>query len=211
MISKPWPVLLPGDVVLTRNTKPVGSGILLFTRDIVHGEPKSEVTHGGIISTGGVSTAGVTEARVLKRVTENLFYETYEFQNVCVARATNLDDFARNVLRDEALSLHGDKYTERVLFYHMVPGLVRLLSSRFGDRWRICTWVVGRCYMKLDMDFGVSYKRANPDDIYDFIVANLGTKYRWVIPPTWGNFHWPEGSIIPMVDKLPSSAFTGTE
>ena len=185
MIERPWHVLIEGDVVLSRSSGgPIGPGIRFFTRNIIRGEPKSEVNHAGIITKSGLIDARITEALVRPGVVESHFYEKYFDRDVCVARPLNVTEDDRHVIAAAALSLLGHEYTERTLIWQAL-GLAKFLAPRFGDDWRICSWVPGYAFEQVEMNFGVDYRRADPDDIYDFIVANLGTKYVWVIPPTW--------------------------
>ena len=56
------------------------------------------------------------------------------------------------------------------------------------DDYPICSWLVAHAYLAADMTFGVPAGAANPDDIWDYVVANTDefTQVRDLIPLTPG-------------------------
>lgn len=199
-IQYPYASLLDGDLVMSRSGSIWGAGTRAFTRNRFRGEEKSQVDHAGIITQMGISGALVTEALVRPGVIEHSFYEKYIEKEVCVARALNISDPMRIRIAKRARSQIGKEYTERALWWQAL-GLAKVLAPMFGDHWRICSWLVGYAYEAGELNFGVDYRRADPDDIWDFVVKNLGTIYVWVIPPTW----MPPNSWEPGSCLLPSS------
>ena len=173
-----------------------GKGIRAFTRNPFRREPKSEVNHAGIVSATGIESALIVEALVRPGVVEHSFYEKYAGKDVCVARALNISDDDRLLLAGYAKEFIGREYTESALVWQAL-GMAKLLAPLLGDKWIFCSWVAAAVYEKIGLNFGIDHRRADPDDLYDFVVANLGTIYFWIIPPTWmDRSHWEPGTIL---------------
>lgn len=201
LIPRPWPTLRRGDIVLSRGRNAVSGLIRLFTTDVIHGEPLSEVSHAGVISRDGTIDAVITEARAVRGVLGNRFYEEYHDQYVCVIRDMTLNEYDRSVIAAEAKLMHGMDYTERTLFYQLL-GLDKILYRFYGDRWIICSWVAGYLFNKVGRTLGGDYRKIVPDDILDHCLPGMGDRYKFVIAPTWLPNNWPDGYVLECDDII---------
>jgi hypothetical protein len=169
------PLLLPGDVVLTRSGGFVGWAIRLFTRRI--GESRTKASHTGVIVESGTLQAAII-VEALSTVKRHPLWDRYARGNheVAVFRPLNLADAEIAKVVAKAETYVGRSYGYVKIFAHWLDWLLqgayvfRRLTNQ--DRYPICSWVVAHAFAAAGKDFGVAAGCATPDDIWDFVTGN---------------------------------------
>ena len=178
-------LLKPGDVFLTRGNAFISKAIRFFTCGI--GEKRTRVNHVGlVVEEGDVKTAIVVEA--LSRVKRHKLWSKYgppKKDAVAIHRPANLTQDEVKTIVDVAERQVGKKYGYLKIVSHFADWLLlgayvfrRLVPDK---KYPICSWLVAHSFSKADKHFGVEPGAATPDDIWDFIYANLD-KYKEIHP-----------------------------
>jgi len=168
--------LRPADLFLTQGPSLVSRLIRLFTRQI--GESRTQVNHVGVVVQGGpLREAIVVEA--LSTVRRHRLWRRYgppKKDRVAIYRPLDLsaDQIAQVVAGAEGYV--GRKYGWFMLVAHLLDWTLQgaYVFRRLAgvDRYPICSWVVAHAFLKAGKDFGVAPGAADPDDIWDYVVAH---------------------------------------
>lgn len=177
--------ILPCDILLTRSKSKLGSMIRFFTRRWPF-ESKTVASHCGIFTVeGDLKTATLVEAQ--SHCNRHSFSEAYGSDtttDLCIFRPLNLTDEEKALIVAKAESYVGKDYGYFKLLLHLGDWLLGgvYLFRRLGrmDRYPICSYVVSHAYGAAKKTFGVANDAASPDDIWDFILKNIGEKYEFV-------------------------------
>lgn len=170
--------LRAGDIVLTRSDSPGGSIIRWFTQS--KGETATKVNHVGIMVDG----FNIVEA--LAHVLHRPIDVGYTGKPIAIYRPLNLTDAEREAITVKAMSYVGRTYGYVKIVAHAIDrffgGVYVARRLACVDRYPICSWLVAQAYKVAGKDFGVAAGQADPDDIWDFVVARQD-KYVRVFPP----------------------------
>ena len=168
--------LEPADILLARRRSFLSRAIRFFTRSF--GEPRSEVSHVGIVVEGGsleqaviVEAAGrVKKRRLIKR------YGRRSKTEVAFYRPLNLSPEERAVVVRAAEKYVGEDYSYFKIVLHLLDWFLQgaYVFRRLGgfDNYPICSWLVAQSYAEVGKTFGVPPGAASPDDICDFVTTN---------------------------------------
>lgn len=157
-----------GDLMLSRNDKPLSKLVRFFTR--MPWEPPSRVSHAGVVVVDGV-VSWVIEA--LGRVEKTPLLIDRDSQVAVFRHRTMTRDQALTVWARAAMSL-GQKYGYATI---LTSALDWLLGGEFVFR-RLtrgsinCSMLAARCYEKVGISFGVSSGQATPDDLWDYVKSH---------------------------------------
>lgn len=168
------------DIVLTKSAGLLGVGIRFFENHPE--EAASKVNHVGIM----VDEINIIEA-LSKTVERPLAtgYSPPSKTKIAIYRPLNLTENERNTIITKARSYVGKTYGYTKILAHILDWFLggkyvfRRLTNM--DKYPICSWVVAQAYAKAGKFFGVAPGSANPDDIWDFVVANPD-KYTCIWP-----------------------------
>jgi hypothetical protein len=175
--------LEPADILLARRRSFISRAIRFFTRSL--GEPRSEVSHAGIVVEGGpIEQALIVEAagRVKKRPILSRYGKRSK-KEVAFYRPLNLSPEERAVVVRAAEEYLGKDYSYFKILLHLLDWLLQgaYFFRRLGgiNDYPICSWLVAQSYAKVGKTFGVAPGAASPDDIWDFVTTHP-TKYAMV-------------------------------
>jgi hypothetical protein len=191
------PVLLPGDILLTRSRGLVGSLIRSATRD--RGEARSVVNHAALVVTGATMPRAIIVEALGSGITRHAVEASYGTgrAEIAVARPRNLTgpEIARIVAAAEARV--GDRYGYGMILRHWGDwALGRLTFRRRTPVWLrrgadakrlVCSGLIGSslavvdAYAQVAKTFGMPAAAATPDDLWDFVMTEPG-KYEVVRP-----------------------------
>jgi hypothetical protein len=166
----------PADILLARRRSFISQGIRFFTQSF--GEPRSEVSHAGIVVEGGtIEQAKIVEAagRVKKR---HLLprYGKRSHTEVAFYRPLNLSQEQRTAIVAAAEGYVGRSYSYFKILLHLLDWILQgaYFFRRLGGiaDYPICSWVVAKPYAKAGKTFGVAPGAASPDDIWDFVTRH---------------------------------------
>ena len=179
--------LMPGDIFLSQGYDIFPFLIRLASRQI--GEDKTIFNHTGIITKpGNLRTAMLTEA--LWRVKEHSIWDTYygKETKIAIYRHKNLEMIERLVIAREARSYIGNFYGVAKILTHAIDktcfndmNVTRRLTVY--DKLPICSWITGKAYEKIHINFGKNAAFVDPDDIGDDVTSNTNN-YQCIIPLT---------------------------
>lgn len=165
--------LEPGDLVLTRGTGIISRLIRWFSQS--WGESKTMVNHVGVISQGGpIWYAVVAEARWSYLV--HRLFPAYADTNQAVAiyRARNVKPTTRSRIATRAASFEGTRYGWTKIVLHaadkLLNGAYFFRRLAFLPNRPICSYAAACAYADYGFSFGVKPYRAQPDDIWDYVV-----------------------------------------
>jgi len=168
--------LEPADILLARRRSFISRGIRFFTQSI--GEPRSEVSHAGIVVKGGtIEQAEIVEAagRAKKR---HLLprYGKRSKAEVAFYRPLNLSPEQQRAIVLAAEAYVGREYSYFKILLHLLDWVLQgaYFFRRLGgiDDYPICSWVVAKAYAKAGKTFGVAPGAASPDDLWDFVTRH---------------------------------------
>ncbi|MEK9735742.1 MAG: hypothetical protein VW239_00300 [Candidatus Nanopelagicales bacterium] len=108
----------------------------------------------------------VDRAHVVEAIPEGVVCRGYRAGQVY--RPTNLTPQERLRIAERARSFVGRPYGWGKILLHAM----RLERLAVMEGFPICSWVAAAAYASEGYHFGVSYRRATPDDIEDFILAH---------------------------------------
>ena len=137
----------------------------------------SVINHTGIVvEQGTIGSADVIEA--LSKVKKHTLWSHYHGQSdqVAIFRPLGLTDEQKKIIVDKAIEYEGRIYgyakiaTNALDFFTGGHYIFRRLTN--SDRYPICSWVVAHSYSKVGLTFGCDPGQANPDDIWDYCIAN---------------------------------------
>lgn len=151
-----------------------------------YNEKPSFLSHCGIFisDTNDLSNALVIEALMPAGVVVRGFLNSYkdDLKNCYILRPKNISQEQRETIVRTAKLFLGDKYGVAKIIPHAIDGLLakvlRKRDFRFFrnlcqiDDFPICSYLVARSYAEADLDFGIKYSFATPDDIWDFAETN---------------------------------------
>ena len=168
--------LRPADVFFTHGTSVVSRLIRFFTRGA--GESRTRVNHVGVVVGGGsYHEAIVVEA--LSTVRRHRLWGRYgppKRDLVAIYRPVDLSPQETAQVVAGAMRYVGRKYGWFMLIAHLLDWTLQgvYLFRRLAgiDRYPICSWVVAHAFLKAGRDFGVPAGAADPDDIWDYVVAH---------------------------------------
>ena len=174
----------PGDIFLTCGSSFISRAIRFFSRS--GGESRTMVNHVGIVVEAGDSTNAVIVEASTKVVKRSFYaYRRSPTTMVAVYRPTNVSDGEIHTICAAADRYVGATYGYLKIVAHFLDWCLggRYVFRRIAamDRYPICSWVVAQAYADAGLNFGVPAGSADPDDIWDFCVANPD-KYRAVWP-----------------------------
>jgi hypothetical protein len=181
-------LLLPCDIVLARHRGAfLSSAIRMFEGWQNPTNNAIIASHSGLITRPGIELeAEITEAltKVREHTLAEAGYGSDPKIDICVFRPINITDAQKHRIVASALSFVGDTYGYAKILAQLGDSLIgggyffrRLCRI---DKFPICSYVVGKAFADEGLDFGVSYHAVTPDDIWTFILANIGTKYQFV-------------------------------
>lgn len=167
-------VFEPGDIFLTKGDSFISRAIRFFSRR--GGESRTEVNHTGLIVTAGSSEAVIVEALTKVKRRTMLSYWAKDSTQVAVFRPLNVSDAQIDTIVERAESYVGNSYGYLKIVAHFLDWCLggRYVFRRMAamDNYPICSWVVAQSYADAGLNFGVPAGSADPDDIWDFCVAN---------------------------------------
>lgn len=165
--------LEPADIVLVHGHGIIQSLIRFFSRS--WGEKKTVINHVGMITEGGpIWLAKIAEARW--RYLVHRLFPAYVDSNQAVAiyRPKNIPLATRSRIATRAASFEGTRYGWTKIVLH---ALDKLLNGAYFFRRLtclpnrpICSYAVAVAYADYGFSFGVKSYRAQPDDIWDYVV-----------------------------------------
>jgi len=165
--------LQPGDLVFTRGPGFISAAIRWASRNF--GEAKTEVNHVGVISRGGsIRKAEISEAR-WRYLVHNLWnaYVNTGHQ-VAIFRAVNISPATRLCIAKRAARLKDTKYGWAKIVLHALDkflnGAYFFRRLAFLPNRPICSYAAAKSYADYGFSFGVPAYRAQPDDIWDYVV-----------------------------------------
>lgn len=167
-------LVFPGDIGFVSDDKPMAKLVKWFSRD--KGEPKTEVNHVFLfacVTPTPIETAPVVES-LAKGTVKRPFWENYEGRRVEIWRNTEISMAARMGIVAASSHYVGKEYGKLKIVTHALDHFFggKYLFRRlcFLDDYPICSWLSGYCYKKgANVQLGVNYKWAQPDDQYDFV------------------------------------------
>jgi len=201
----PW--LAAGDLVFVEGSGWLSKAIRRFTR--LPAEPPTRANHVGMIVRGGQGS-GAHLLEALVRVRECPLGEAYggTKARISIFRPKQLPPRAQAELVRAALAYKGRRYgvlkiplyaLDFALSWALYPAhlTARALSAQEldrraldvylfrrlanGDRFPVCSRLVAHVFASIGFDFGVPWRAASPDDIFDFCRSEP-TRYRCVVP-----------------------------
>ena len=163
----------PGDVFFTRSNGIIGRLIRVFSR--TGGESRTKVNHVGVIAEWSTGPIGIEALTKVKR--HNLYNEYWNnTTQIAVYRPINLSSEEIKLIVEKAESYVGDSYGYGKIAAHFGDWLLggRYFFRRFAsmDKYPICSWLVAAAYAAANKNFGCEVGQAEPDDIWDFVIAN---------------------------------------
>lgn len=168
-------MLYPGDIVCTKGTSLISRLIRVFSR--TGGESRTEINHVGVIvEQGNFQNAVLVEASHKTESNWMLKYYDDPKTDIAIFRPTNIDFYQEDLIKHKAESYVGRRYGYFKIVAHFIDYLLggRYVARRLTGmgRYPICSWVVADAYAAAGLDFGVPVGQAQPDDIWDFCIAN---------------------------------------
>lgn len=168
--------LKPGDIFLTRGRGFISRAIRFFTRSI--GESRTKVNHVGLVVEGGSPEEAVV-VEALSRVVRHPLTARYggkRGDEVAVYRALTISpEEVRRIVKAAERYL-GKEYGYFKIVLHFLDWLLQgaYVFRRLGrmDPYPICSWLVAYAYDKVGKWFGVPPEAADPDHIWDYLVAH---------------------------------------
>lgn len=176
--------LRSGDIFLSRNRRWLSRAIRFCTRRI--GEPRSVVSHVGIVVEGGALESTVI-VEALSQVKKRKLVEAYGQgkDDLAVYRPINLTEAEVKAVVAAARAYEGRKYGVLKIVLHfldwLLQGVYFFRALAWMDSYPICSWLVAQSFAKAGKTFGVAAGAATPDDIWDF-VTDRPTKYERIRP-----------------------------
>jgi hypothetical protein len=174
--------LKPGDIILTSGTGIISMLIRKFSTS--RNEEPTLINHVGMVLSYGRNPI-ILEA--LTRVRLHHLDKAYldSDSKITIYRLKGLTDQECNALSDSVFHYANRPYG----FFKLIPHLLdALCGNRYIFRrmllienYPICSWLVAFAYKKvLDFEFGIHYRAAQPDDIYDFVTTS--DKFECIFP-----------------------------
>ena len=159
--------------------------IRFFTRQI--GESRTKVNHVGVVVQGG-SLRETIVVEALSTVRRHRLWGRYgppKRDLVAIYRPLDLSPEQIAKVVGGADAYVGRKYGWFMLVAHLLDWVLQgaYVFRRLAgvDRYPICSWVVAHAYLKAGKAFGVAPGAADPDDIWDYVVAHH-TQYACIFP-----------------------------
>ena len=197
-------ILYPGDIFFTEPTGPFGRMVLWATNP-PSGHEDQGTAHTGIVVDGGLAKDAIIVDSYAFGVRRTKLSKSFGHKAMLLARPLNIptNDLANIISRAEQAADDRVRYGYIHLFYFLIDALrdklfkrplkKRLTNLAKSSEAMVCSRFVSWAFRIRDPDysFGVEDHLATPNDILDFVLDNLGTKYTIVHP--WGKLPNTEG------------------
>lgn len=179
-------ILETGDIFFTRGHNYISNFIRIG--ETLSDKEKAVINHTGVIVTGGeLSEAIGVEALV--HVMKHPIYDQYHNtkNEIAIFRPIGLTLQDKDIIIDKANDYVGRDYGYLKIVTHAMDACIgghyffRRLTHE--DKYPICSWVTGFTMAKVGRYFGVDPAAANPDDIWDYCLANTDS-YQQVLSLT---------------------------
>lgn len=181
-------ILQPLDVFYTR--KPTWMSRAIRWAEQEKGEEKSLTSHvGAIVTAGTIRRVKCIEA--LSRVRRHSLWKQYAFDGteMTIFRPRNISYRHKDKILDGLRRRVGQRYGYSKIGLHLLVKLTgkrKWLNLTFLDRFPICSYALAIEFGRLGYHFGVSDRKADPDDMLDFSMANPD---KWECVRPWGQLN----------------------
>lgn len=166
--------LNPLDVFFTQSGTWMSKAIRWAERE--PGEAKSTASHVGAIVTAG-TIRQVVCVEALHKVRRHKLSKKYGGKSgkVCIWRPRNVREIDQVRILEGLEKRVGQRYGYAKIGLHLarkVTGRRKWLNFSFLDSFPICSYLVAIEFERRGYDFGVKARKANPDDMLDFMMMN---------------------------------------